>query len=350
MINSLKKEISAEEDINKIKELCLDREENNLVKLSIQNILKVNAMIKENSRYTLDMYDDKIPPDKDFVNFYLTKFINNKPYEEKYKNKYCGSTSWWVKQLKNLKSDNQKQYEIIISGLIHDIDRMNTTHLNADKEGNKNGRYLAFKKIINEYDKTKLIEALKNEEQMPLIRLISKQDENNKFNFSFATKFCHYISWNYFDDPYLKDMYSIYDGIVSKNLPKYIEMYKENEEIQNYFLHTKKLLSDIDNKIVKKYFYKNTDEIKNTFFNSFFSNPFFKAKDNQYNEESILIFYKIYRDAIDAIRKNSANGGNLISRNAFDHLLWYGNKGPATTTIKELSLEEILNSEFKWSL
>ena len=44
------------------------------------------------------------------------------------------------------------------------------------------------------------------------------------------------------------------------------------------------------------------------------------------DKDAIVIFYQIYRKAIDKIREISSEDGKLISRNAFDHLLWYGNK------------------------
>lgn len=339
----MKINIELEENLKEIEKICLKRnEKNNLIELSIDNIWKVNAMLKENSRYTIDKNEDMIAPDSQFVICYLKKFIyNNNEVEEKYKKKACGSTSWWAKQLKNLSDNNEESYKIIIAGLIHDIDRMNSTHLNADKNKNKNGRYLVFKILTEKYDnKTKLINALMDENRMPLIKLISQKDDNGKINFSFATKFCHYLSWNYFNDDN-KDMYSIYDGVVSNNLPKYLETYKDNQEILDYFEDTRKKLENLNEHIVKKYF-NNDKTVKENFYKKFFSEPFYKKSDN---EDATVIFYQIYRNAIDKIREISAKDGDLISRNAFDHLLWYGNKKNRKNDLKEKTLKEILEEE-----
>ena len=76
-----------EENLKEIEKICLKRnEKNNLIELSIDNIWKVNAMLKENSRYTIDKNEDMIAPDSQFVICYLKKFIyNNNEVEEKYK-------------------------------------------------------------------------------------------------------------------------------------------------------------------------------------------------------------------------------------------------------------------------
>ena len=341
----LKEQIELEENSNKIESLCLKRDKNKLIELSIENIWKVNSMLKENSRYTLDMNYDRIPPDSDFINKYLEKFINNSIADSK--NMYCGSTAWWVKQLKDLHNNDEKQYKLIIAGLIHDIDRMNTTHLNADKNGNKNGRFLVYSSIIEDYkNKDELIKALKNDKEKPILYSISKKDTNGKFNFSFATKFCHYISWNFFEEPKYKDMYSIYDGIVSKNLSRYLKEYQNNEKVVSFIEELKESLEKIDIKLVNKYFYGNSYKLKETFYNKFFIKPFFKEKskeENKYEDASIIIFYNIYRNAIDCIREVYAEKTEIISRNAFDHLLWYGNKGIEIRRKNEVTLTELLN-------
>lgn len=218
---------------------------------------------------------------------------------------------------------------------------MNSTHLNADKNKNKNGRYLVFKILTENYDnKTKLINALMDEDRMPLIKLISKKDENGKINFSFATKFCHYLSWNYLNDNN-KDMYSIYDDVVSNSLPMYLETYKDNQEILDYFEDTRKKIENLNENIIKKYF-NNDKTVNENFYKKFFSEPFYKMSDN---EDATVIFYQIYRNAIDKIREISAEDGELISRNAFDHLLWYGNKKNRKNELKGKTLKEILEEE-----
>lgn len=84
-------------------------------------------------------------------------------------------------------------------------------------------------------------------------------------NYSLATKIVHYLCYNLFNN-YKQDNYSIYDKIVSNMIPTYASAY-------SILVNTKK-----------------------------------------FND------YKYYSDIIDQVIKTS---GNKISRNGFDHLLWY---------------------------
>ena len=94
--------------------------------------------------------------------------------------------------------------------------------------------------------------------------------ESQRHNISFASKFCHYLCFWLFENEPEADNYSIYDSFVRNKLPDYIEHYK------------------IDRKGI------NLDD------------------------------YKDYRFIIIQILEKS---GNKISRNGFDHLLWYYYKG-----------------------
>lgn len=88
-------------------------------------------------------------------------------------------------------------------------------------------------------------------------------------NTSFASKFCHYASFFLFENDELRDNYSIYDNVIASVFPYYMEMY------------------GVDN-----------------------SEP--------------LTDYSVYRKVIDSIRGKTKD---KISRNGFDHLLWYYHKG-----------------------
>lgn len=55
-----------------------------------------------------------------------------------------------------------------------------------------------------------------------------------------------------------------------------------------------------------------------------------KNKTSDYIKKyNILTYYSVYRDAVDAIREKAKkqNTNEIISRNGFDHLLWYYHKG-----------------------
>jgi len=221
-----------------------------LAKLTRDNVAIVEAMIRNDSAY---IHSTKVDgaPDK----------------------KYGGSSAYWMMQLKKYLLEGQKNgaysIENIIRGAVEAVDRENSTHLNADNCGREEiiGR-------ICKYDQSELLKCLQNPDynDMMLIRDISRKTSAKKrarTNLSFASKFCHYACFYIFEGTEYQDNYSIYDGIMKKILPSYLEYYSIEETYD---------LSD----------------------------------------------YKDYRVAVDRIREAS---GIEISRNGFDHLLWYYHKG-----------------------
>lgn len=200
-------------------------------------------------------------------------------YGKKGNVKYNGSSSYWLNQLNeiiystNEKSSSQYSYEEIIYNLIVSIDIENSTHLNSDKTGR-----IAVKERILKLSRSELVDYLKNPgKEFKLINIIqTPKCKNEKNHLSFATKFCHYSSLFLFEGSESQDNFSIYDNILKNNLPKYISRYL--------------------NKDVNK-----------------------SAYENNYTE---------YIKYIDEIREKAAKiYGYKISRNGFDHLLWYYHKG-----------------------
>ena len=200
--------------------------------------------------------------------------INAAPvYNRKGEIKYGGSSAYWMTQLKRVLidgvSDSSYTYEEIIKGAVESVDRENSTHLNADKCGRQE-----ITERICRFNKKEFVKCLKNPDykDMALIREISRitsAEERARSNPSFASKFCHYACFYLFESTEYQDNYSIYDGILKKVLPLYLGYYKISREYD---------LSD----------------------------------------------YKDYRSAVDCIRDESKIA---ISRNGFDHLLWYYHKG-----------------------
>ena len=199
--------------------------------------------------------------------------VNAKPeYKNNKSIKYGGSTAYWMTQLKYiLKFENQKvehSYEKIIEGAVESVDRENNTHLNADR---------CRQEIINRIqtiNQEKLIRCLKEPdyENMFLINEISRRTSAKyraRCNISFASKFCHYACFYVFEGEEYQDNYPVYDSILRKVLPAYLDYF----EIKQKF--------DLNN-------------------------------------------YKQYREAVDKVIKSSKTE---ISRNGFDHLLWYYHKG-----------------------
>lgn len=186
---------------------------------------------------------------------------------------FGGSSAYWMTRLKNVLLndgvDGEYSYEKIIEGAVKSVDRENSTHLNADKCG-----WQEITDRLCTFDRDELIVCLQDPEydDMKLIREISRITSaplRARTNLSFASKFCHYACFYVFDGTSYQDNYSIYDGILKTVLPKYLAYYQ---------IKTVYDLSD----------------------------------------------YRDYRMAVDAVR---AASGIVISRNGFDHLLWYYHKG-----------------------
>lgn len=190
--------------------------------------------------------------------------------------KYIGSSHYWLNQLKQFIDKGileQYDYEQIIRYAIIAIDNENSTHLNSDNIG----REAVTKRILNIHP-DQLKEYIRTPgKNYELINIIQKPQKNNEKNhLSFATKFCHYACLCLFEGTEFEDNYSIYDNVLKQALPKYIKRYL-----------------GIDIKV--------------------------KEYENQYDK---------YIDFIDNIRKKAESEyGEKISRNGFDHLVWYFHKG-----------------------
>lgn len=201
--------------------------------------------------------------------------VNEEPRYNNKKDKeiYGGSSAYWMTQLKDYLLDEKKKskpsYEEIIRKAVIAVDRENSTHLNTDNCGRDE-----IAKRIYSFDRTELIKCLKDPdyEDMKLFREISRKtsaEHRARTNPSFASKFCHYACFYIFEGTEFQDNYSIYDGILKTVIPYYLARYKIDEKI------------DLED-------------------------------------------YKAYRKGVDMIREKA---GTKLSRNGFDHLLWYYHKG-----------------------
>lgn len=175
--------------------------------------------------------------------------------------------------------------------LLTRIDKENRTHLSSSglKKGDNKGRKLTAKVILSIPN---LEERLKKGDP-ELVNEISKSIDGKQI-FSFASKFCTFVSRSLFGDE-SKDNYSIYDGVLNDILPYYAYVYC-NE------IHIKRINSKIKDEFVDK------------------------------------LDYKGYRDLIDKIREKSKEiTGYKVSRKEFDYLLWYYYKGDEVRVKKALS-------------
>lgn len=234
-----------------------------LVELTLDNVAKVEAMIRNDSSY-IKSFDKNAGP---------TENKNGKEV-------YSGSTAYWMTKLKYCIEGKESSftYKDIIPKVVRSIDRENSTHLNSDGIGIKE----ISDRIINDIGKNNLIDFLKNGDLEVFNVIREKTNPNNngdkkykgRINTSFASKFCHFACFFLFEEDELRDKYSIYDNVIVSVLRYYIEKYEV------------------------------------------------EYKGNLEN-------YSVYREVIDSIRKKAASTTNTtpISRNGFDHLLWYYHKG-----------------------
>ncbi|MDR0933025.1 MAG: hypothetical protein LBM70_08425 [Victivallales bacterium] len=239
-----------------------------LPKLSRDNVAKVEAMFKHDQKYSRSSDPNAGPADKP---------------------KYSGSVAYWMKELTDALKSNKSEVEIhkAIEEAVVSVDRDNSTHLDADKTSEYNGgRKELTERIFNVKEHLRYYLEKPVESDFELIKIISEKTsapdpKRSRENLSFASKFCHYACFYMFEGEPEQDNYSILDSVVIKVLPDYIE----------YF------------------------GVKKSDFTSSSSN--FKGKKYEY--------YKIYQKTIDEIIEKS---GGEISRNGFDHLLWYYFKDP----------------------
>lgn len=179
---------------------------------------------------------------------------------------YAGSTAYWMTQLKEILVDkkNINKFENVIAEAVCAVDRENSTHLNADGKGRKE----LIARICN-LGRKGLLENLKRADHALVEKIAEKTSAiKPRRNLSFASKFCHYACFYLFEGFPEQDNYSICDNIVKKILPRYVEYYKLT--------------------------------LRN------------------------LECYQEYQKTIDEI---IAKSPSKISRNGFDHLLWYYFKG-----------------------
>jgi len=172
------------------------------------------------------------------------------------------------------KTDNSKRlkensYKTILATVCA-VDRENSTHINADQVGREE-----IADRISDLTIKDFLTYLKKPEKLELFNLIASKTsydggKKHRVNKSFASKFCHFACFYMFSGEESQDNYSIYDNVLKKVLPLYAERYGIQCK--------KKYLND----------------------------------------------YSYYRMVVDEIIKKS---GSKISRNGFDHLLWYYHKG-----------------------
>lgn len=206
--------------------------------------------------------------------------------------KYCGSTAYWFEEMKK---PNCNFRECVLGAVIA-IDSTNSTHLEAAILGRKSMRDVI---CMNCEDWHGLVEMLNvpfnptNHNHiisLLTVKTIAKKDGGARYNISFATKFCAYAAL--FLDAQIK--YSKYDNIVSDALPTYVKVYLgETKNAREYKIN--------------EYQRRNLDD------------------DGNYQYR--LDVYAKYENAISRILNELREDGIYLTREEFDHVVWYGLKG-----------------------
>ena len=313
LLNELKK-------AEKYKNEEFDYLKNTKIALTHNNAYKVETLLKIDSNYR-NTQNLNNKPDSYFVE-YLKKDLNLIP-SSKIKEK--GSSTYWINELTKLINNDKNvcyNIDIILKGIICTIDIENSTHLSSrndiksltkDEIKKSKGRQRVFERLKNNYFTEKdrkdgykrFLNSINNpnNDQYRIIEIIAKPDcIAEKNHFSFATKFCRYVclglNTKRSDDGTIieindkGDNYYIYDSVIMDNLKDYVEEYIGIDNI-----------TDIEKQVLKdRYFY---------------------TQINDGNEIDYGKHYRIYFDLLDKVRNSSKD---KISRNAFDHIIWYFNK------------------------
>lgn len=190
--------------------------------------------------------------------------------------------------------------EDTIKDICERIDKENSTHLavSGHNKGDNKGVDTVVKKILDIDD----FETRLKKEDADLVNEIAKAvPEISKF--SFASKFCTYVSIYKDKNP---NAYSIYDKVISEILPYYEWKFLPTTEIHAKINRNKKVVSTIETDFAKK---------------------------GSFNYEG---YNKLIGQIIEAINKEKKL---TIDRLTFDRMLWYYYKGDEK--LRQEALNEI---------
>lgn len=208
--------------------------------------------------------------------------------------------------------------------VIESLDKINSTHLSSEGNSKKDditttgkrnrGRAKVAAKI-RDIGGDKLKTLLKNRDA-GLVAMIADPAVGGKHNFSFATKFCAYVSLYALGE----DNYCIYDEIVQSVLPYFVYMYVDKDTFEKKY---KDIYRTVKGTKANHYVARNKSLVN-------------KYKDND--------DYAGYRALIDDIIKGIERKlGNKLTYAEFDRLVWYyfkGSKSKILTVMKILPRKE----------
>lgn len=205
---------------------------------------------------------------------------------------YCGSTAYWFNEMRKPDCNFRR----CVLGAVIAIDSTNSTHLEAAILGRKSMRDIICRYCNSYRDLVNMLNipftASNHNHLISLLtaKTIAKKDGGARYNISFATKFCAYAA--IFLNSQIK--YSKYDNIVSDALPVYAKIY----------------LNETKNKREYKINEYQTKEL-----------------DDEGNYQYRLDVYEKYELTISRILNELRSDKIYLTREEFDHIVWYGLKG-----------------------
>lgn len=269
----------------------------------LKNNEKIPALSEKNIKFTKGIlnYDSNYKKESDKNAGPYSENIFSSDFEVK-ENKYTGSIAYWF-----TKMNEGENFSQCLRGAIVAIDRSNSTHLSASKNGRSTifniiysnyQNVVTLKKELGKFSKGKTIGKDHLIAKMS-INIASTKGNQKRSNLSFASKFCAYA------DLYLngnKNRYSKYDNVVSNHLKPYIDVFLDGK---------------LDNKDKKKIRKKDIH----------YSSLDKKTSNNA--TDYILGIYNTYSKCIGKIisKVNGDNPNLNLDRDSFDRIVWYGFKG-----------------------
>ena len=182
------------------------------------------------------------------------------------------------------------------------IDKLNSTHQSS--EGPKGGGKGCIETAKYICSISNFYERLENGDP-ELVNEIAKKSIKDRYTFSFASKYCTYMSRALFEDNYC-----IFDKVICDILPYYAWVYLGKDYTKLHHTKPRKKSMQKDQSLSSEI--QKVSSIKDTF-----------GKKDKGD-------YRGYRNLIDRIRysaKDLFKNDYLIPLKDFDHLLWYYFKG-----------------------
>lgn len=292
-----------------------DVDKNNCPDFTYKNILLLNALIKYNSSYSVASDENNPEHNNSYAGILeelKDKFFEFSDYDA-LKQIIPEKDTEAIK--KSDEVDERGREKDTLYKVVESIDRINSTHLVSEgpkHQGAHMGRYKTAK-AIRKIDDIK--ERLSNGDTNIIEKIASASD--GKYNFSFATKFCAYVSRHALN----QDNYCIYDEVVQSILPYFINKYISDKEMLKKYC-----------KVVNR----NNEEKR------YITSTVCNLKEREYTSNEFENGYAEYKNIIDEIIKGiEREDGIKVTYEQFDHMLWYYFKGSKTKVQESLNSIEL---------